>query len=42
MMPLAFGLVPQARKKKVTDFVVSRGMACSVYAAQYLLVAQSR
>ena len=37
MMPLAFGLVPADRKKSVVDFVVSRGMACSVYGAQYLL-----
>jgi alpha-L-rhamnosidase len=37
MMALAFGLVPEDRKKSVTDFVVSKGMACSVYAAQYLL-----
>ena len=39
MMPLAFGLVPEENKKSVTDFVVSRGMACSVYGAQYLLEA---
>ena len=39
MMPLAFGLVPEEHKKSVTDFVVSRGMACSVYGAQYLLEA---
>ncbi|MCF7954662.1 MAG: family 78 glycoside hydrolase catalytic domain [Phycisphaerae bacterium] len=39
MMPLAFGLVPQDRQKSVADFVVSKGMACSVYAAQYLLEA---
>ena len=39
MMPLAFGLVPEDRKKSVADFVVSRGMACSVYGAQYLLEA---
>ena len=39
MMPLAFGLVPAEHKKTVTDFVVSRGMACSVYGAQYLLEA---
>lgn len=37
MMPLAFGLVPPERVKTVADFVVSRGMACSVYGAQYLL-----
>jgi len=39
MMPLAFGLVPEERKKSVTDFVVSKGMACSVYGAQYLMEA---
>jgi alpha-L-rhamnosidase len=37
MFPLAFGLVPAERISKVTDFVESRGMACSVYGAQYLL-----
>jgi len=39
MMPLAFGLVPQDRRKSVSDFVVSRGMKCSVYGSQYLLEA---
>lgn len=39
MMPLAFGLVPGDRQKSVADFVVSKGMACSVYAAQYLMEA---
>jgi hypothetical protein len=37
MIPLAFGLVPEDRQKSVADFVVSKGMACSVYAAQYLM-----
>ncbi|MCF7956210.1 MAG: family 78 glycoside hydrolase catalytic domain [Phycisphaerae bacterium] len=37
MFPLAFGLVPKDRQKKVADFVVSKGMACSVYGAQYLM-----
>ncbi len=37
MMPLAFGLVPDEYKKSVVDFIKSRGMACSVYGAQYLL-----
>lgn len=37
MFPLAFGLVPAERMAKVADFVQSRGMACSVYGAQYLL-----
>jgi hypothetical protein len=35
--PLAFGLVPQDRRARVVAFVKSRGMACSVYGAQYLL-----
>lgn len=37
MLPLAFGLVPGDRVDSVADFVESRGMACSVYGAQYLL-----
>ncbi len=37
MLPLAFGLVPDASLKTVVDFVKSRGMACSVYGAQYLM-----
>ncbi|MSU25488.1 MAG: alpha-L-rhamnosidase [Opitutus sp.] len=37
LFPLAFGLVPEAERARVTTFVVARGMACSVYAAQYLL-----
>jgi len=37
MLPLAFGLVPESERDRVADFVVSRGMACSVYGAQYLL-----
>lgn len=37
MLPLAFGLVPPDRVESVADFVESRGMACSVYGAQYLL-----
>ncbi len=39
MFPLAFGLVPEPCRAKVVDFVQSRGMACSVYGAQYLLEA---
>jgi len=39
MFPLAFGLVPEDRRSKVAEFVQSRGMACSVYGAQYLLEA---
>jgi alpha-L-rhamnosidase len=37
MVPLAFGMVPPERCRRVVDFVKSRGMACSPYAAQYLL-----
>ncbi len=39
MFPLAFGLVPAERQAGVVGFVQSRGMACSVYGAQYLLEA---
>ncbi len=39
MFPLAFGLVPEAHRQSVLSFVKSRGMACSVYGAQYLLEA---
>lgn len=37
LFPLAFGLVPVKHRAGVTEFVVKRGMACSVYSAQYLL-----
>lgn len=37
MFPLAFGLVPPQHLATVTQFIQSRGMACSVYGAQYLL-----
>jgi alpha-L-rhamnosidase len=36
-MALAFDLVPEEHKRTVTDFIKSRGMACSVYGAQFLL-----
>jgi hypothetical protein len=39
MFMLAFELVPDDRKASVVSFVKSRGMACSVYGAQYLLEA---
>jgi len=39
MFPLAFGLVPSERLKPVIDFTKGKGMACSVYAAQYLMEA---
>ncbi len=37
MFPLAFGIVPPERRQSVVNFIKSRGMACSVYGAQYLL-----
>ncbi len=37
MMPLAFGLVPEKYISTVVTFIKTRGMACSVYGAQYLL-----
>ena len=37
MFPLAFGLVPENNIRTVIDFIKSKGMACSVYGAQYLL-----
>ncbi|MFC2127104.1 family 78 glycoside hydrolase catalytic domain [Bacteroidota bacterium] len=37
MMPLAFGLVPEEHFESVVNFVKSRGMACSVYGAQFLM-----
>lgn len=39
MMPLAMGVVPAGRVASVVGFIKSRGMACSVYGAQYLLEA---
>lgn len=37
MMPLAFGLVPEEHFETVVEFLKSRGMACSVYASQFLM-----
>jgi len=37
MFPLAFGLVPAERREKVAVFMKTRGMACSVYGAQFLM-----
>jgi len=37
MFPLAFGLVPTERRAAVSAFVRGRGMACSVYGAQFLM-----
>ena len=39
LFPLAFGLAVEERVPKIADFLESRGMACSVYGAQYLLEA---
>ena len=39
MLPLAFGLVDPERIPTVTAFLRTRGMACSVYGAQYLFEA---
>ncbi|BCX46096.1 alpha-L-rhamnosidase [Haloferula helveola] len=39
LFPLAFGLVPQEHIGTVTTHLKKRGMACSVYAAQYLMEA---
>ncbi|GJM30259.1 MAG: hypothetical protein DHS20C17_28940 [Cyclobacteriaceae bacterium] len=39
MMPLAFGIVPDSRKEMVANYIKTRGMACSVYGAQYLMEA---
>jgi hypothetical protein len=35
--PLALGLVPEDRVSRVAEYVKRRGMACSVYGAQFLL-----
>jgi hypothetical protein len=37
LFPLAFGLVPSENRAHVAQWLSERGMACSVYAAQYLL-----
>lgn len=37
LFPLAFGLVPSPHQESVVTHVGRRGMACSVYAAQYLM-----
>lgn len=39
LFPLAFDLVPAEHRASVTGWLGKRGMACSVYAAQYLLEA---
>ena len=37
LFPLALGLVPEKDRRNVAGWLGKRGMACSVYAAQYLL-----
>lgn len=37
MMPLAFNLVPEEHYESVVNYVKSRGLACSVYGAQFLM-----
>jgi len=37
LFPLAFGIVPAEHRAGVAQWLAGRGMACSVYAAQYLL-----
>jgi alpha-L-rhamnosidase len=39
LFPLAFGLVTEGKRDSITDWLVGRGMQCSVYAAQYLMEA---
>ena len=39
MFALCFGLVPDKYLQSVSDFIISKGMACSVYGAQFLLEA---
>jgi alpha-L-rhamnosidase len=39
MFPLALGIVPSENVKSVVSFIKTRGMACSVYGAQFLLEA---
>ena len=39
LFPLAFGLVPKEYEKSVVKHIESKGMACGVYAANYLLEA---
>ena len=39
MFPLAFGLVPEAIKDGVVDYIISRGVVCSVYGSQFLMEA---
>lgn len=37
MFPMAFGLVPENQREKVSKWIDSRGLACSVYGSQFLM-----
>ncbi len=37
MFPLAFEIVPESHSETIIEFIKLKGMACSVYGAQYLL-----
>ena len=37
IFPVVFGLVSEPNKRVIAEFIKSRGMACSVYGAQFLL-----
>ena len=37
MFAVVFGFVPSSDMKSVSEFIISRGMSCSVYGAQFLL-----
>jgi alpha-L-rhamnosidase len=37
LFPLAFGLAPEGTREQIAGWLAGRGMACSVYAAQYLM-----
>ena len=37
LFPLVFGFVPAENRDHIAQWLGERGMACSVYAAQYLL-----
>ncbi|GHT60068.1 hypothetical protein AGMMS50239_08210 [Bacteroidia bacterium] len=37
MFPAAFGIVPSENRKQLSDFLHTRGLACSVYGSQFLL-----
>jgi alpha-L-rhamnosidase len=39
LFPLAFGLASEGHREGIADWLASRGMKCSVYAAQYLMEA---